>query len=572
MDLDLNAGTTASVAFNGQAMGGNGGNAANGDGGGGGDSHWHLSVASGGGGSISGGANGGNGGKAIGIDNRGGAGGSATSSAFGSALDGTNLLSVNTAAIGGNGGDGENFAYGGDGANAFLMNAVSGSTPGALYVRQFAQGGAGGRSDGSEAGLAGNADSRLTTSSASATVEAVTEATGGAGGDTVNGNATSGGAGVAETRLLAANAGMAHARATGGRGGQDQGPWNNGSPGAGGNARAFSSIDAGTDALATASATGGLGGGGETHGEVGGDADAEAYAAGVGNVTATATATAGGGGPQYGDARAESRATTAGLERVATAVSTITGSGGAAVATANSSGGRLSGISSRAQTGLRANLFLDDSIAVAHAIATVGGTTTLDVPVVAGQGETMATVVGLPGRNVLEEILSTSPVVAEAFADGVDPLFAAVLGASSGINVHHSMQASRLFFTVDVGMGPGLELLLGLTNPVGVDDGFESLHLQAFADGETLLDMSFTDVIVASAWFDDRLLNLGRLNGGADGLVDLELSLDFVGRSFGDGFYFNAVGVSTVPVPATAWLLASALGFLGFAARSPRPA
>mgnify|MGYP003527316510 CR=1 FL=1 len=78
--------------------------------------------------------------------------------------------------------------------------------------------------------------------------------------------------------------------------------------------------------------------------------------------------------------------------------------------------------------------------------------------------------------------------------------------------------------------------------------------------------------VVASAWFDDRLLNLGRLDGGVDGLVELELSLDFVGRSFGDGFYFNAVAASTVPVPAAAWLLASALGFLGFAVRSPQPA
>ena len=242
------------------------------------------------------------------------------------------------------------------------------------------------------------------------------------------------------------------------------------------------------------------------------------------------------------------------------------------MATAKSSGGRLAGISSRSQTGLRANFFGEDSIAVAHAIATVGGTTTLDVPVVAGQGETMAAVVGLPGRDLLEEILAASPVVGETFADGVDPLFADILGGSSGINARPLMQATRLFFTVDVGTGPGPELLLGLTNPVGVDDGFESLHLQAFADGATLLDMSFTDVVIASAWFDDRLLNLGRLDGGADGLIDLELSLDFVGRSFGDGFYFNAVGASTVPAPAAVWLLASALGFLGFAVKSPRPA
>jgi hypothetical protein len=328
-----------------------------------------------------------------------------------------------------------------------------------------------------------------------------------------------------------------------------------------------SHIEAATDAGAYAGATGGQRGrASDDSSGPGGDADAEAHASGFGMVSAGAYATGGRSDDYagYGQATALSTATTAGLGNVATGLARSSGNSGSVEANSIASGGTVTSIRARASTIFSAELPESNSFAVARTAATVSGSTEIDSTALAAYGTTLATAIGLPGTDVLQQILAVSPTVADGLAEpAVAALFAGAMGGSNPYYAATGTRESRLFLTLDVGAESSFEFLLGLANPVGLDDGFTSLHFQAFGDGATLLDMSFSDLAVATAWFDDRLLNLGRLDGGPDGLVDLELSLDFIGTGGGDGFFFNAVGASAVPLPSAVWLMLTALGALG---------
>ncbi|MDH5276153.1 MAG: hypothetical protein OEW88_06990, partial [Gammaproteobacteria bacterium] len=297
----------------------------------------------------------------------------------------------------------------------------------------------------------------------------------------------------------------------------------------------------------------------------GGDAATEAHASGFGTVTASAYATGGRSDNYagYGQATTLSMATTAGLGNVATGLAQSSGSSGTVEANSIASGGTVTSIRARASTTFSAELPESNSFALARTAVTVNGSTEIDSTALAAYGTTLATAIGLPDADVLDQILAVSPTVADGLAGpGVAALFAGAMGGSNPYYAVTGTRESRLFLTIDVGAESGFEFLLGLVNPVGLDDGFTSLHFQAFGDGTTLLDMSFTDLAMATAWFDDRLLNLGRLDGGPDGLVDLELSLDFMGTGGGDGFFFNVVGASAVPLPPSVWLMMTALGAL----------
>lgn len=93
---------------------------------------------------------------------------------------------------------------------------------------------------------------------------------------------------------------------------------------------------------------------------------------------------------------------------------------------------------------------------------------------------------------------------------------------------------------------------------------------QVFAEGELLIEESFPDRDLAFAFFDDHLLELGRLPLGADGTPQLDLDVLLAFETMGSatgGFGFEfLVATAAIPEPSTGALLA--LGLVGLTARS----
>jgi hypothetical protein len=116
-------------------------------------------------------------------------------------------------------------------------------------------------------------------------------------------------------------------------------------------------------------------------------------------------------------------------------------------------------------------------------------------------------------------------------------------------------------------------LLLGLLQPTVTGLGFESLRFQVNAGGGAAeIDQVFTDLAPAIAYFSGNTLDLGSIVSW-NGLLDLQL--DLTTRRAGDGFVIETLfGSSTiganVPLPASGWLLVTAITFAATRSRSLR--
>jgi hypothetical protein len=462
---------------------------------------------------------GGDGGVANGIGHRGGDGGVATVPPL---LVGTNSRSISDIGYvmtGGSGGNGSNGASGGNGRDA-SANVIFPSPPVLFQAELNIAGGNGGRSDGAIPGRAGNA-------TAIASGNAAANATGGAGGDATGGpNATDGGSATAINL-----SGSGSATATGGRGGNATG---GGNAGRGGDATAI-----GVNAIAFGGPAGQATGGGLSG------------LIGAGNASATATMS-----PTYGF-------------QIAAMANGSSGTSQSTLSWVHSTDGPLQ------VTALQAHSQGPATTTGTPTLANVG-TYYLSLPQdpyqlpAPNQNAAYARLYLRPGGT--PSILQTSnPVHDDLNVDGSglgprsDLLLAVgrLATLSTGSPTIPDTYTSTISETIDLAqLATKQHLIVGLYNPTVTRSGFDSLRFRIFDEGNALVDQTFADPTAALSYFNTQALDLGAIDAGVTGPLDLVFQLDVTARA-GDGFSLDLIAANAtpgagVPEPTTSVLAALA--------------
>lgn len=193
-------------------------------------------------------------------------------------------------------------------------------------------------------------------------------------------------------------------------------------------------------------------------------------------------------------------------------------------------------------------------------------------------GHSVALATLLPNNATMDAIVAGNPNIQANLGYGNgDSLMVGLLGGAysdGGAEDALATYSALLNFRIDMfELGSQENLLLGLYNPYGLGNGFDSLHFLVQVEGSSFIDETFTDMNTAFDYFNDNTLDLGLWSSyinGAD--LDLTISLDLTAQNIGDGFGFgmglsNAT-MSAVPVPSAIWLFCSGLiGLIGIARR-----
>jgi hypothetical protein len=433
----------------------------------------------------------------------GGHGGTATIGAiFASANNGS--ARAEATVIGGDGGhvntDGDNAGIGGNGAPVTLVNRVSGSTTGSLYMSQTATGGsAGNGAQSGQPGTAGAASSSLTT-----------------------------------TDTLASSL-VGYAVAWGGNGGLSSSP----EPASSG-AHATSMIDiTGKGSVqSNAESYGGLGGlaNGSPLGGIGGNATATARGVSTmtGAVTVNAIAFAGDGGfgptPGAGGLGSSTADAISVHGYPATALAEANGSNATVTARSRTAGGPISSI---LVTGTATNHVR----LKAQTISAVGSNLWFFPPTGDASGNTD----GLPSQATVTNALDGDPIVTAAYnASGPNHTPLALLrlqlnrpDGAAGATPTLKVTADYSF---DLGMLPAGNLLVGLLDPASSGPAFSSLRFTIKREGATVEDQTFLTQAAATAYFDDHILYLGDIDTGVTGTLDLSFSLEMSSPNNGTSF------------------------------------
>jgi hypothetical protein len=452
---------------------------------------------------------GGSGGEAIGSGKHAGNGTAATLNPSMVSGTGDSDVMADVLLQAGAGGQAEIHAIGGNGADANLIDAISGSSNGGLLsLSQTARGGRGGDAlVGSVAGLAGNATSILHVkdSETASALMASSVAEGGFGGTNYDGDPSDGGSATAMVFANNAHSVVVQARAIGGNGGQLLGA---GEASSGGDATAIAAgISSGpVDIFAEA---GGGGSGGFSQG-LGLGGSGLARAAGTGSsasfdpeqaVNAVATSSGASIGIQSVGVKAETHASLPGTSKIA-ATSTVESR--ATVARTAPSSSLASGL----------------------------------------QAASFAT--GAPLSSDLAARESGNPNVSNAIGTGGNVFGLMTLGASYATNGSGAIalfQASAIF-TVNIDSTEPLPLRLGLLNPVVSGGGFDMLTFSILDSGTLIEFHEFTDVSQATAFFTDHVLTYDIKNGGS---AEFTFYLSVKASSPGDGFRTDLI--AAVPEP-----------------------
>lgn len=334
---------------------------------------------------------------------------------------------------------------------------------------------------------------------------------------------------------------QALATATGGAG--YSGPTGGDFAGLGGAAQATASATSQTSAPASALAQAFGGAGGFGFGGNGGNAFAQATASGSGAVQSTAVA-------RGGHAPFNSQPGTA--QALAQAVADATGTSGTVTADASTSRGTQI---TRSVGGLASSVVFGSTGA-----SSVGS---IDRPFSTVSLFSRAAVISVTGSPRATDVQAAFAGNAQAlatfpnFAQSSQSLLLAQAGGSGGTGlssatISASFDPASLF--------PQQQLQLALLNPQSRGIGFDTLRLRVFRESSAVLDVSFTNLATAQAYFSDHVIVLGDLVSGVSGLLDLSIVLDVTTSRMGDGFGATFyVGNAPVPEPAT-WLL---LGLAG---------
>ncbi|HEY7575696.1 MAG TPA: hypothetical protein VIB08_11065, partial [Thermoanaerobaculia bacterium] len=138
-------------------------------------------------------------------------------------------------------------------------------------------------------------------------------------------------------------------------------------------------------------------------------------------------------------------------------------------------------------------------------------------------------------------------------------------GSETSITFHASIDLSIDVFSFTTRE----RLLLAILDPVVGGSSFDSLHFVVTREGEVALDVTSADSAEASAFFDDRVIDLGDLTPGSLESLDVAIRCDFE-TSKADpvfGFDFVLANATIVPEPRPSLLLLLGLIVLATARR-----
>ena len=476
---------------------------------------------------------GGTGGASSGAGNTGGLGGGVGAvSATGTSLLGAKV-SVEVIAGGGEGGRGLSGARSGDGGDTTLTNAVSGTTSGELVLKQQANGGQAGTAlFGSAGGRGGYAESSLAFNHVGSSLNAQSIANGGYGGIFSNAPDTRGGDARAVIDVTGAGSVSAEAGAYAGY--------------------SYATIPVG----------------------IGSNGSASASAIGTGFVQARALASGGGSRDSQapvGTGDADSDATVIGPGGRSVANARAFGSAGTALASARA----LDDERMRVSATVSGSVKRGTAVTSVRNVTAGAGISVDYIGVGAGPGSVAATAVavGDPRRYIVDNALQSDPNAA-AVIDPDDPLqqillfgeFANDGGTNSSQEVDTRTTSSVIELSVDpASLGLGNQLVLAFIDPQVAGNGFDSLTFRAEREGVNFLDLTFSNAVLAAAYFDDNVLLFDAFEREVDGALDLRFILDVTVTGRDDYFATNfLVTANVVPLPSTVWLLGTAVGLLGW--------
>jgi hypothetical protein len=164
-----------------------------------------------------------------------------------------------------------------------------------------------------------------------------------------------------------------------------------------------------------------------------------------------------------------------------------------------------------------------------------------------------------------------------------DLLSLAVLGNTADLVSAAPTHTSTMSMQVDLdALADPQHLMVGLLGSQNSNGGFASLRFRIFAEGSALIDQSFSDAMAATAYFDDRALDLGPIEQGVVGDLDLSVQMDFVAmtpsqtrngqqRFLVDLAIGNATAGAGVPEPSGSLMLGILMIGVGVRRRRSRP-
>jgi hypothetical protein len=169
--------------------------------------------------------------------------------------------------------------------------------------------------------------------------------------------------------------------------------------------------------------------------------------------------------------------------------------------------------------------------------------------------QSVAFITGLPSAADSLNALATSPNVhhdMNVTGEGPGPLsdmlaWAAFGGAPTSSGTTAQSLFAAIAESIDTtGLPADQHLLVGLLSPTLTGGGFDFLHFTVAREGLTVVDQTFTDPAAAVAYFADRTLDLGPIDDGVTGTLDLALQMDLSARA-GGGFTTTLLIANATP-------------------------